>query len=356
MHLHDLFSQDDLDWHLSNGYVRFQLHPDQPYLILNYTEKTQATRHWTPVTRACRGLIIHDLSQEIVARPLAKFFNYGEEKGGKGLYDPSASVVVSDKMDGSLGILYPNLPHIGGHSIATRGSFTSVQAEHATQIWNERYANRFTPPAGITMLFEIIYPDNRIVVDYNGLDDLVFLGYVDNDTGLTFGPHSLPGWPGLRAKVFEFATLRDALDMPPRPNSEGLVVHFVNTDRRIKLKQDDYTRLHRIVTGLNERSVWETLSASGNVDDLMETLPDEFHTWVHEVAGNLYASFNELDQQVRTRWADLDHRGLVDGDRREYALAITDESPLLRACLFARLDWRPYEHLIWKHIKPRATR
>src|SRR5439155_17561955 len=48
----------------------------------------------------------------------------------------------------SLGILYPT-PE--GHAIATRGSFASEQALHATEVLREKYA-AFEPPAGHTVL------------------------------------------------------------------------------------------------------------------------------------------------------------------------------------------------------------
>jgi hypothetical protein len=36
---------------------------------------------------------------------------------------------------------------------------------------------------GFTYLFEIIYPENRIVVDYNGEERLVLLGIINTETG-----------------------------------------------------------------------------------------------------------------------------------------------------------------------------
>lgn len=38
----------------------------------------------------------------------------------------------------------------------------------------DRYS-AWTPPTGHTVLFEIIYPENRIVVDYGEMEDLVLL-------------------------------------------------------------------------------------------------------------------------------------------------------------------------------------
>ena len=42
---------------------------------------------------------------------------------------------------------------------------------------------------------------------------------------------------------------------PPRPNAEGLVVHFITSDERLKLKQEWYVQQHRLLTGLTARQV-----------------------------------------------------------------------------------------------------
>ena len=130
--LDDLFDLEDLAQAIDGGYVRVQSHPDLPLRILNYTEKATYERVWNPVTLTCRGLIVND-SGKVVARPFRKFFNYGEPSAPA--LDLDAEVVVTDKCDGSLGILYPLGD--GRYGVATRGSFTSVQAQHATKVWQE---------------------------------------------------------------------------------------------------------------------------------------------------------------------------------------------------------------------------
>ena len=130
-------------------------------------------------------------------------------------------------MDGSLGILVPTP---GGYEIATRGSFSSDQARHATKVWRERYAGTEVRP-GVTYLFEIVYPGNRIVVDYGDLDDLVLLGGVEIRTGRPVAAADLP-WTGPKVATFDFPTLGEALAAPPRAGAEGFVLRFPTTTRR----------------------------------------------------------------------------------------------------------------------------
>jgi len=123
--------------------------------------------------------------------PFLRFFNWDQEEAPT--LKLSDRVFVVDKMDGSLGILYP-MPD-GSLAVATRGSFTSDQAIWATN-WIQAYVgpNAWAPDPDYTYLFEIIYPENRIVVDYGTREDITFLMKIHNETGkAVHADHSLPG-------------------------------------------------------------------------------------------------------------------------------------------------------------------
>ncbi|MFD6415772.1 RNA ligase [Streptomyces sp. NPDC060194] len=342
--LGDLLDHGLLARALDEGHVRVQTHPSLPLRILNYTEKAQFERAWNDVTRRCRGLVV-DERDRVLARPYAKFFNLSEHPAGT--FAPDAPVAVTDKMDGSLGILYPTPD---GHAVATRGSFASTQALHATRVWRERYAAANTPVPGVTYLFEIIFPGNRIVCDYGPLDDLVLLGGVDTVTGDPVPAAELP-WTGPRVPDFAYATLAEALAAVPRPGAEGLVLRFPRQDHTmVKIKQDDYVALHKIIFGLSARGVWERLGAGETTAAICEALPDEFHGWVRGVADDLTARRDAVLAE-----ADAEHRRILgelpDGwTRKEYA-ALAARSPR-RAWLFLLLDGKDPADRIWSTLRP----
>ena len=350
-HLSDLFPLEALDAALADHLVVRRKHPDYDLYILNYTARVQYERGlWNAVTTQCRGLI-HDGARKVVARPFRKFFNHGQAEAPQ--MDPTEPVVVSDKLDGSLGILYPTP---GGFAIATRGSFVGEQAVHATALLRERYP-AFRPPAGLTMLYEVIYPANRIVLDYGELDDLVLLGAVDVETGRSVSldhPTLAESWDGPLARLFPHRTLVEALAHPPRKNAEGLVIHFTESDERVKLKQEDYVALHRIVTGLNEKTVWECLRDGKPYTVLLEALPDEFHGWVGEVAERLTGAVVTLAGEVERTYSTI-LADLPEGwTRKDYAMRAV-KSPE-RAALFLKLDGRSYAHDLWERVKPEAPK
>lgn len=346
--LNTILNVDELEAALADGLVKARRHPTLPLTIYNYAEKAVYTRAWTTVTRQCRGLIVHD-NGEIVARPWPKFFNLGEERGTDGL-DPDATIEVTDKADGSLGILVPDQDGTGPF-IATRGSFTSEQAIHATELLRTRYRT-FRPRPWITYLFEIVYPNNRIVLDYAGLDDLVLLGAVDTINGQTFGPTHpyLEAWTGPRTEVLHHRSLGEALAAAPRPNREGLVVRYPNTHRLIKIKQPDYVALHRIVTGLNARVVWQAIVDDG-LEKLLEALPDEFQQWALDLAQQINDEADGFTDRAFLEYVRI-RQLLGDGtpDRKTFALAATS-SPHA-ALLFQLLDGKDIRPAVLKTLRP----
>lgn len=348
MRITDLFTSEQLDAAITDGFIRRQVHPIYPLAILNYTELAQYKREWNAVTRNSRGLIYNTETLEVIARPFPKFFNHGED------HHPAFSldepVTVTDKLDGSLGIVYAwdGLLHI-----ATRGSFTSEQSAKATVILRKQYPH-WRMPEGVTILVEIIYPANRIVLDYGQIEDLILLGSVHIASGETFTPEETR-WNGPRAETFPYATFAEALAAPPRPNSEGYVVHFRHSDVRIKIKQADYVALHKIVTGWNERTIWEMLATGQDPETLLAGVPDEFHKWAMDIAHDLIASFDG-----HVGMAHAIYHGIIDAlpegfERRDYANA-TALYPEARPALFQLLDGKDITEWAWKKIRPTFTK
>ena len=233
--------------------------------IYNYTRAAMYKGHWTPETSICRGLIVAS-DGKVLARPFPKFFNPGE-RSAPPIPDVESAVEVTDKLDGSLGIGYRHPD--GQWRISTRGSMVSRIAIEATRIWKEKYSGfKFGP--GLTPLFEIIYPQNRIVVDYKETRELVLLAVLDIATGADFSLRGF-GWPGPVAATRPFGSLRDltehmAGDRPSADLEEGYVIRFdLGPNRphlRYKLKWPHYVYMHRMVAGLTTQRVWVEVAAA----------------------------------------------------------------------------------------------
>lgn len=323
---------------VDGGYISARRHDEAPYTIYNYTAKCQYEWLWTPETMACRGLIVAD-GGGIVARPFPKFFSI-EQRGGDPL--PREPFDVFEKVDGSLGVLY----HVDGDPrIATRGSFGSDQAQWATAHLRAHHRGaRFNPEH--TYLFEIVYPQNRIVVDYGDRADLTLLAVIRKSDGRDMPLEDL-GFPIVRQ--FNGIADFDELTQLERPNFEGFVVRFAS-GLRIKVKMAEYKRLHRLVTGISARGIWEAMQTEQGLAPILDRVPDEFYQWVKNTEVDLRRRFWEIEEQAKK---DFSARPGAD-DRKTQALYFKEcPNPHL---LFKMLDGQEYAPLIWKAIYPEHAR
>lgn len=150
----DIVDLAEMEREIAAGYINRRFHPEFPELAtVGYSDSCQFDRHWSEACKALRGVIYDTRTGEVLARPFAKFGNWGDEQFTTGL-DPAVRASVYDKLDGSLGIIYTRPD--GVVAVATRGSFASDQAIHATEVLREKYPS-FIPKPGKTYLVEIIY-------------------------------------------------------------------------------------------------------------------------------------------------------------------------------------------------------
>ena len=320
-----------------------QTHPNLDLTIWNYSPKVQYERLWDDVTMQCRGLVTNSKG-EIVARPFKKFFNYEEHKPED---IPNEDFVVYEKMDGSLGILFN---YKGEWIMATRGSFTSPQAIKGKEILNRHDISAWRKDN--TYLFEIIYPENRIVVDYGDEEKLVVLGGFHTETGEEI-PDSSLFWT--QDSGFEIVTKYktwgegyDLLKEEISKEKEGYVIRFKN-GFRMKIKGDEYVRLHRIITNVSNRDIWEYLKDNKPFDELLEKVPDEFNEWVKETVRDLTVRFENIDDDYNNIFNSINTI-----DRKQFAENAKNYP--YPSILFAMYDGKPTHNIIWKLIYPQYSK
>lgn len=324
-----------LNQYYDDGWLVKQTHPRLPLTIWNYSIATQFEGKWDEITLQCRGLVT-DHKGNVVARPFRKFFNIEE-----GRYTPTSQFEVYEKMDGSLGIFFY---YEGNPIFATRGSFTSDQAIKGREIL-EKYNWKNGTYEGYTYLFEIIYKENRIVVDYGGMEELIVLGVIETFTGKEVEYEMMESEGFKIVKKYNGISDYSALKNMVKDDAEGFVVKFSNGDR-IKIKGEEYFRLHKIMTNLSTTSVWEVLSNNGSLIDLLKDVPDEFYNKVKEYESELIKKFKGIE--YRYRWFFM---LMPKNDRKKFANSAKQvEYPSI---LFTLLDDKDISPIIWKIIKPK---
>lgn len=332
---------------IAQGYITKRKHPDAPLWIYNYTAKTQYARMWTPETIVTRGLIVHE-DGTIVALPFPKFFNANETPETQLDALEGRSFEATVKMDGSLGIIYYGP---GGWSVATRGSFTGEQAVWATAFLRKHHAARFDqqqlPRTGATYLVEIVYPENRVVLDYGRDEKLVLIGarWFDPKSGglihdflyETLRIHSEHfGLPVVEPAA---NVLSDLLrDQETARGVEGWVLRF-DDGLRVKVKTQQYLELHRAVFGLTPERIREAV-ADGLFDDLYQALPEELQPGARETAFRIQCAAEQEEARLRQLYTLVRETVGFTASRGDFARYVMTNHAADKSNLFSLLDSR----------------
>jgi T4 RnlA family RNA ligase len=260
--------------------LRSQHHPALPLIIYNYTSLCQYKPElWDNVTTLCRGLIVHSGDGRIVGRSFPKFWNETDS-----MHEATEGYDIFEKLDGSLGILF-NFE--GKWIISSRGSFESPQAVKASAMLFQQ--GRYILDGldkELSYVFEIIYPENRIVVDYKDREELVLLAIFRMN-----GQELYPISGNTKNQVTDAGfTIARCFNTPLRTvsvdkmkdlnweNSEGFVVRFDN-GQRSKIKFDGYLTRHRARDNITVASIFSLYRDRKALSEVIEIYPNEFHDW-----------------------------------------------------------------------------
>lgn len=337
MKLFDYINEKELREMMNAGYINMQMHPSAPLYIYNYSKMCRIDKMWNDTTEKCRGLIV-DSEDNIVARPFPKFYNYEEYEDPSII--PDLPFDIYEKLDGSLGILYwvDNTPYI-----STRGSFVSDQAIHATEllhnklryVWNKLDKRK-------TYLFEIIYPGDLHVVTYKDVDNIFLLAVIDIETGKE---EDINNYKGLFSVTehYECRDWREIRNLIKGDNREGFVVRFSN-GFRIKLKYQEYMRLHFLKAGFTENRIFEYISngETNYIDEVMNMLDEEHQMYYKGVIDGFYDMYNHIVNICNSEYRD-------DFETQKDA-ALYFNTCTYPAVLFAMRSGRNIQPIIWKIV------
>ena len=369
-------SPENFEAYITNGRVMRNSHNLFPLDIYNYTRATVQENDWDRVTSKCRGVIVNRHTGEIVARPFEKFHNYGAlvgayaGAGGPIAEGATGEPVIWEKLDGFMCTLYE---WEGVHYLASKGSFHSVHAKWATAEFRKKWgATMPFLPKGYTAVFEGLNRDLRIVIDYRDRQELVLLAVVNNETGEEYLPEQLKAFAGatgfktpeqLRLTLEE--ARKESLD-EGIVGEEGYVLTWyrAGTPFRLKMKFIEYIRLHRLVTNVSPKHIWEVLS-QGQTTELDEYFQNstpwfkEFaEKWVRALTGEYRRILKDGDALYHKAMTEVgfaypeSYRTLSElhGARKTFALAVGNSE--FSGIAFALLDNKDLAPIVWKMVKP----
>lgn len=326
-----------LDPHRIKKYIEYskftvEKHPKANLYIYGYDNRKPGERIiWDDFNINLRGLILNSRGL-VIQRSFIKFFTFKSYitrnrvllTEGQSLKLPECKFRIFEKVDGSMAILYwvKNRPFL-----ASQRSFCSPNAIKATEILYKYYSHTFDKlRKDVTYIFEAIYPNTRVLVNYNDGEKLVLLGIIDNESGkeLPLEHIGFPTAKDLTKKYGETVDLEQLTNLNIK-NMEGFVLQYEN-GLRIKLKFPWFNEAHRIVNqliyhsrhiyeykkklnnllNLNLRNIsnfeiWKLLKDGKNVETILINIPEDFYTlgfeiWFNETVGALRENYLRIVQ------------------------------------------------------------
>ncbi len=135
-------------------------------------------------------------------------------------------------------------------------------------------------------------------------------------------------------------------------SAEGWVMEFTD-GQRFKFKGDKYRELHKMISNISFKRTLEA-ERTGTTDVMLNAIPDEFLDEVREWLSEIRTVVAETSLDIECLYAKSPRIGdelseLVPGaTRKDYALWVQENCNDLAPYLFARLDGKPVEPLIYK--------
>lgn len=315
-----------------------QIYPD--LYQFKYTDKAVASRFWTPTLKMARGIIV-DADSRIVARPFDKFFNLNENEESREdrVFSINGEKVFKEKIDGSCIVSYI---HQNKVKLATLGSFNSDQAQYAQQLMNDNleFLIRNTPQ--YTHIFEVVYPENRIVVEYPE-PYFYYLGSRSVSTGSHHNfSEAISDITNGEVKIPRKVLTYDDVKKEEAVNKEGFVL-YIDEIPAAKIKYDWYVKSHRMLDMATHNRVFDLLVQNGlcfdNLDDLNKDIPEHIIVRIDDLISHI----RTVSNSCKSRAEDAYHKVKGLSSRKEQAaFLMTPEYKDISSIVFAMLDNKNY--------------
>ena len=309
--------------------------------------------------RLARGITFEKNSGELVLLGLPKFFNYdqlvGDERYSQeeveqlcqALDFHTSKVKLSEKLDGSM-VIASFSETLNKVQTGTTGSTESVQAKRAKQLLNSKTIEYLRENPHISLIFELIGPNNRIVIEYDK-EELVLLNAIDKRT-LDFVDDNL------------LEELKQNLDYRVPEIREYTVEElqkFVETDTKyegfvtknkygnlVKIKTKDYLEKHSFFSMVNIENKFDEVILKNyiknNLDDILSLMDTDQKLRAQE----LISEFNRVKQEALElqQKFDLEDRQI----RKEFFLDDSIDMNIKRVVVSHDIDEAVLKYILHK--------
>lgn len=316
------------------------------------------------IASECRGIVIaspsglksgwqdRTLSDAIVlAWPMSRFLNHGQ---GQSPIDWSSQLSVQEKLDGTMIVCYydyygdrwctatrsvpeADIPIAGIDGTMTFSDLFKIALAETVGVnvsminsWFLEHVVGFR--RGMTYVFELTSPLNRVVVGYNS-NRVTLIAARDNSTGNEVDTFNLDMWkiprPATWALSSPAAIVAFVSAMSPG-EFEGVVVRDEKFNRE-KIKHGDWGRMARAKSTLTPRSILLSIIV-GDIDDIVPFIDNKTKALIDELREGYVELVDRIDAIYR--------RANVLESRRDFALAVKNEPGIIPHVCFNLRDGR----------------
>lgn len=282
------------------------------FIIFKYSSEVSFYDLWNEFYMETRGVVIDMEKLKLVSTPYRKFFNFNEKEMTspqqiQTLMEKAVAIEVQNKEDGSMVSVSRYKDEF---IVATPGSLASEQAKWAKEFLLKHHMGFLNHiPNDTTFIFEAIYPDNRIVIDYMGAEQMVMTGARDNKTGHYLSRSFIEDYGivfGIPVPMLEDKTLEQLLleskdkTLHPADKKEGWVITVRTENETIlfKVKCEDYCDIHRVMGVANSPKIVFEHIAKDTYDDFIAKVPDIVKPLVEKVAEVIYSHIQGVKSEV----------------------------------------------------------
>eukprot|EP01129_Flabellula_baltica_P014989 TRINITY_DN7370_c0_g1_i1.p1 TRINITY_DN7370_c0_g1~~TRINITY_DN7370_c0_g1_i1.p1 ORF type:complete len:451 (+),score=107.35 TRINITY_DN7370_c0_g1_i1:1-1353(+) len=325
MHLTNYIKKNGIEKLEKTFRLKVKRHTRHPNLIqFHYHQIESDFKH--KIVKESRGIIIDEITGEIVSYPYDKFFNYAEPNAMRVMERQKdlrwEKAKVYHKLDGSIMVLYwyAGTWYVSSSGIPdASGLVPGLSVSFADEFWRVFHMLGYELPEDhrYCYMFELMLVENTIIVQHKQ-DDLVFHGARNLDSFEEVDPDDVVhNWKV--AESFDFDSLDDVIEASKMINpveQEGFVVRFEDFSR-VKVKSPQYVALHHLSSFNNQngRSFRRILQivVTNESDEFLAYYPDwrdnylivkERYDEMIEEISRLYADLSKREFE-ETRYGDL---------------------------------------------------
>ena len=226
---------------------------------------------------------------------------------------------------------------VNNRIFCTRGSFCSDQALRAEQIFNKDYTDEDVNKE-CTYCFEVIYPQNKLVVDYGAVEDIFLISIIHTKTGKNVNIDQA-GFNTVE-KIVTNGICYTTWIQHNVVNEEGYVMRFITDNLRVKIKFDNYVEKHK-GKSISTEAIKQSIKKMKPIN--LDIIPDESYDEVKGIIDEMNILFKMKENEVLKEYIKIQHQNSTS---REVVEAIKHSQ--YSKILFTLHANKPYDALIWK--------